>query len=158
MAEGVLDAGIDSIFLGTKKFDQLMETVGGLTQETETTTPSIQQEEIEQPLPPTPETEQTAIHPSVANETETADRTEQEEDQLVAPQPETEPAELIRTGLNFFNDLARTLASPEKTEQLVASIIEEDKATGETHIKIPVKDKESIMQMFNLFGKLLSGK
>lgn len=89
-------------------------------------TPSIQQEELEKPLP-------------------------------VNSNPEVQPDELIRSGLDFFSDLARTLSSPEATEKLVGSLIEEDKTTGETHLKIPVKDKDCVVQIINLFGKLLGG-
>lgn len=37
------------------------------------------------------------------------------------------------------------------------SLLEEGEQTGETHLKIPIKDKESVMQVSNLFGKLLTG-
>lgn len=39
-----------------------------------------------------------------------------------------------------------------------ASLLEKDEQTGEPHLKIPVKDKESVMQIFNPFGKLLGGR
>jgi len=39
---------------------------------------------------------------------------------------------------------------------LVDSIVEEDKETGRTSIRIPVSDKESVVGILNLFGKLLA--
>lgn len=167
MAEGVLDDGIDSIFIDTQKFNKLMETVEDLTEKTETEAPSVEQDEIEKRLSSAPDSgkqptlQPDADHPSV----ETADLLSADND---ATDPtdstdstdptEPQPDALIRSGLDFFSGLARTLSSPDATEKLVASLIEEDKTTGETHLKIPVKDKESVMQVFNLFGKLLGGK
>lgn len=167
MAEGVLDDGIDSIFIDTQKFNKLMETVEDLTEKTETEAPSVEQDEIEKRLSSAPDSgkrptlQPDADHPSV----ETADLLSADND-ATDPTDSTDPTEptepqpdaLIRSGLDFFSGLARTLSSPDATEKLVASLIEEDKTTGETHLKIPVKDKESVMQVFNLFGKLLGGK
>lgn len=157
MSEGVLDDGIDSIFLENNKFNRLMETIESVADEQESASPSINMEEIEQPVAPSAESNPQPIDPETF---------EPQEEPSASPSP-TEPApdsddlpadRLIRSGMDFFSGLARTLSSPEKTEQLVASLIEEDTQTGETHLKIPVKDKESVMQVFNLFGKLLGGK
>ena len=65
------------------------------------------------------------------------------------------PQHLISQGLSFFNGLAETLKSPEATRQLVDSIVAVDKETGETNIKIPVADKQTVLQMFSLLGKLM---
>lgn len=157
MSEGVLDDGIDSIFLENNKFNRLMETIESVADDQESASPSINMEEIEQPVATPAETKPQPVDPETF---------EPREDSSASPSP-AEPApdsddlpadRLIRSGMDFFSGLARTLSSPEKTEQLVASLIEEDTQTGETHLKIPVKDKESVMQVFNLFGKLLGGK
>lgn len=170
MAEGVLDDGIDSIFIDTQKFNKLMETVEDLTEKTETEASSVEQDEIEKRLSSAPDSSKQptlqpdADHPSV----ETADLLSADNDAIdptdstdptdLTDSTEPQPDALIRSGLDFFSGLARTLSSPDATEKLVASLIEEDKTTGETHLKIPIKDKESVMQVFNLFGKLLGGK
>ncbi len=67
------------------------------------------------------------------------------------------PEQLVKQGLSFFSGLARTLSSPEATRQLLDSIIEEDKETGQTSLRIPVPDKESVAGILNMFGKLLAG-
>lgn len=152
MSEGVLDAGIDSIFLDTSKFNKLMETVENLTEEPANEAPSIQQSEIEKAVLPTPEAGLLS-----ADLTET-DPSESPLPNSIPDSSDPEPDALIRSGMDFFSGLARALSSPEATEKLVSSLLEEDKTTGETHLKIPVKDKESIMQVFNLFGKLMGGK
>lgn len=156
MSEGVLDAGIDSIFLEASKFNKLMETVENLTEVPETEAPSIQQDELEQIVPPTPTAESQPFDPQDIDPTE-ANSSDSPASESPSDSSEPQPDALIRTGMDFFSGLARTLSSPEATEKLVSSLIEEDQTTGETHLKIPVKDKESVMQVFNLFGKLLGG-
>lgn len=65
------------------------------------------------------------------------------------------PKQLISQGISFLSGLAETLKSEEATRQLVDNIIEVDKETGETSVKIPVESKETVMQLFSLFSKLL---
>lgn len=46
----------------------------------------------------------------------------------------------------------------EHSERLVQQgLVEEDKETGQTTLRIPVPDKESVTGILNLFGKLLTG-
>ena len=68
---------------------------------------------------------------------------------------ESKTYELISQGISFLSGLAETLKSPEATKELVENIIEVDKETGETNIKIPVANKDTILQVFSLIGKLL---
>ena len=65
------------------------------------------------------------------------------------------PKQLINQGVSFLTSLAETLQSEEATRQLVDSIVEVDKDSGETSVKIPVESKETVMQLFSLFRKLL---
>ena len=65
------------------------------------------------------------------------------------------PKRLINQGVSFLTSLAETLQSEEATRQLVDSIVEVDKDSGETSVKIPVESKETVMQLFSLFRKLL---
>lgn len=66
------------------------------------------------------------------------------------------PQQLVSQGVSFFSGLAETLKSAEATQQLVDSIVETDKETGEAHLKIPVGSKNTVMQMLTLFGKLMN--
>ena len=66
------------------------------------------------------------------------------------------PKQLVQQGISFFAGLAETLKSPETTRQLVDSIVEEDNVTGETHIKIPVANKEMVTNIFELLGKMMN--
>ena len=65
--------------------------------------------------------------------------------------------QLVQQGMLFLSGLAHTLSSPEATRQLVDSIVEEDKETGQTVLRIPVANKESVAGILNMFGKLLAG-
>lgn len=66
------------------------------------------------------------------------------------------PQELVAEGVSFFSGLTKTLESPEATRELVDSIVDVDKDTGETTLKIPVPDKESVAQMFGALSKLFT--
>ncbi len=72
------------------------------------------------------------------------------------PQPET-PKELIQTGVSFFSGLAQTLSSPEKTQELVQSIIAKDEQTGQTYLKIPVESAAVVENAMKLLVGLLAG-
>lgn len=50
-----------------------------------------------------------------------------------------------------------TLKSPEATSRLVDELVEEDRTTGKTTLRIPVPDKECVADLLRLAGKLLSG-
>ncbi|MBK8922740.1 MAG: DEAD/DEAH box helicase family protein [Saprospirales bacterium] len=73
-----------------------------------------------------------------------------------APAPGT-PQELIQTGLSFFSSLAQTLSSPEKTQELVQSIVSTDEQTGQTYLKIPVENTAVVENAVKLLGGLLAG-
>jgi hypothetical protein len=61
---------------------------------------------------------------------------------------------LIAQGTAFLSGLAATLKSPEATEKLVESLIETDAETGQTSLKIPVPDKQTVRNLLDIVGKL----
>ncbi len=69
---------------------------------------------------------------------------------------DTEAQEIIRHGMSFFAGLARTLQSPEATERLVESLVETDAGTGESHLRIPVPDKQTVSTLLGALGKLFN--
>ncbi|MCK6692387.1 MAG: hypothetical protein L6Q97_09810 [Thermoanaerobaculia bacterium] len=77
------------------------------------------------------------------------------------PQPAaaapTTPRELVQTGVSFFSGLAQTLSSPEKTRELVQSIVATDAETGQTYLKIPVESAAAVENAVRLLGGLLAG-
>lgn len=82
---------------------------------------------------------------------------EEQKESITGSGVEEHPEQLVQQGLSFLSGLARTLSSPEATQKLVDSIVEEDKETGQTTLRIPVPDKESVAGILNLFGKLMAG-
>ena len=167
MFEGVLDNGEDSIFIGDKsKLEQMMQSLSEIMgeedkhqQETaeavaETEVKEeplaadlVENEESEQPEIPSDEnTEEgtTIIGQSTSEvETNTIDKTETAES----------PKILVKQGVAFLSDLAKTLQSPEKTEQLVDTLVETNEK-GETTLRIPVADKQTVKNLLSLVGKL----
>lgn len=67
------------------------------------------------------------------------------------------PQELIQTGVSFFSGLAQTLSNPEKTQELVQSIVAADEQTGQTYLKIPVESAAVVENAVKLLGGLLAG-
>lgn len=68
----------------------------------------------------------------------------------------TEPKMLVTQGISFLSGLAETLKSPEATARLVDSIVEKDETTGQTSLRIPVKDKETVANIFSMLASLFS--
>lgn len=161
--EGILDNGEDTIFLEDSKFDKIMDSIkvvadsSEMANDTGTDGSNIDLADKEEKV------EKTADKEVITELLES-----QEEEQVLQQEPkervkstvseiEEHPEQLVQQGLSFLSGLARTLSSPEATQKLVDSIIEEDKETGQTTLRIPVPDKESVTGILNLFGKLLAG-
>lgn len=164
LAKGILDLGEDSIFMGDDKFKKFMQTVEQISDTSAT--------DEWQTISTDEEKESAELQTQPINPNETEDTTLQEEnffeDDDVAPQTEkvaateksSEPAptELLAQGLSFFAGLSKTLASPEKTAELVSSITEKDKRTGQTYLKIPVESQEIVTNVLSLVGNLFGKK
>lgn len=161
--EGILDNGEDTIFLEDSKFDKIMDSIKVVADATEMANDARSDGSNIDLADKEEKVEKTADKEVVAELLES-----QEEEQVLQQKPkenvkstvsgiEDHPEQLIQQGLSFLSGLARTLSSPEATQKLVDSIIEEDKETGQTTLRIPVPDKESVTGILNLFGKLLAG-
>lgn len=70
--------------------------------------------------------------------------------------PHMDPDELIRHGISFLGGLTSTLCSPEATRALVDRIVVKDEKSGETSIRIPVRDKDTVESVLTALGRLLS--
>lgn len=165
--EGILDNGEDSIFLEDSKFDKMMGTIEIVTatdesQEGQSNTIHVddREEEIEKKTESTDDisTEEERIEKQ-SEELFGAQLGEEQDDPQApaATQHVEDPQQLLQQGLSFFTGLARTLSSPEATAKLVNSLVEEDKETGQTSLRIPVANKESVTDILNLVGKLFAG-
>jgi len=160
MFEGVLDGGADSVFVSEDKFKKFMEDIQTVVRET----PVVEYVD---------DTDDTGNTDSTFGESETvatdetvvADVAVAADVAVSAGSPMgnetartsayTDPQNIVNQGISFLSGLAQTLKSPEATRQLVDSIVQVDKETGQSHIRIPVADKDTVLDIFSLFGKLL---
>lgn len=178
--EGILDNGEDTIFLEDSKFDKIMESIqvmadpsevaDGIRADGSNMDVNDKEEKVEKTIHQEADTEQSDSESELtelpgeeaeALQEESKDKTEEEPKDKIEKElsvsTEKSPEQLVQQGFSFLSGLARTLSSPEATQKLVDSIVEEDKETGQTTLRIPVSDKESVIGIFNLFGKLLAG-
>jgi superfamily II DNA/RNA helicase len=157
MFEGVLDNGEDTIFLGNEsKFTAMMDTLSDVIEEEakEQTVMEQQHEEAEADAPEPLKDEPT---PQALNEMQETQQSEiATKGVSMSGQMPREPQELVVQGISFLSGLAQTLQSQEATEKLVDSIVEIDKETGQSHLRIPVPDKETVQTLLSLVGKLLA--
>lgn len=151
--EGILDNGEDSIFLDDSKLDKIMENISSIVSET-----PAKEKGKEGDVVRIEDKEEQAGEPAFGI---TDDKETEEEPFHQTQETEegkgTDAERLIRQGVSFFSGLAQTLRSPEGVRSLADSLIEEDKETGKTTLRIPVPDKESVIDFLNLAGKLLAG-
>ena len=157
--EGILDNGEDCVFLENSKLDKIMESISSVVD-----LPSSGGAEEEPGAVCVGEQEEPSASPDLAAETARVaepdlfafapDAAEEES----GGQPQVSDAgKLVEQGLSFFGALAQTLKSPEATSRLVDELVEEDRTTGKTTLRIPVPDKECVADLLRLAGKLLSG-
>lgn len=148
MSEGILDNGTDAVFMEESKFNRLMETVEEVTASdgkpefAETHTDDTTEHATEELIEDIP------LEADNNYEVETKQGTGES----------TFPHELVSQGMSFLQGLAETLASPEKTQVLIDTLVKEDKVTGKTSIEIPVPDKETVKNLFSMFSKLICQK
>lgn len=168
--EGILDNGADSIFLEDSKFDKMVDSIREVMEKTDASAAAnkenaVKPEECEDNADKasSPSDSEPTLFDNLSFDSEA--QTERPEEEITSntlsiekPQQKEQdahPQELLQQGFSFLSGLARTLSSPEATEKLVDALVVEDKETGETTLRIPVPDKESVSQVLNLFGKLL---
>ncbi|MGC3976966.1 MAG: DEAD/DEAH box helicase [Paludibacteraceae bacterium] len=164
LAKGILDLGEDSIFMSDDKFKQFMQTVNEIADTTNTATQQTitEDEELEQVVSAKPEEKDGLADDNKAGDKlqdhyfEGDDDVETDEPEITEPvkKNETEPAQLLAQGLSFLSGLSKTLASPEKTAELVSSITEKDEKTGQTYLKIPVESQDVLKNVLSLVGQL----
>jgi superfamily II DNA/RNA helicase len=167
MFEGVLDGGEDTIFLSNEsKFTAMMDTLGEVMEEEEQKPdiPTAPADSLDDDAASEPEPVKDEAPEAAASEEEVPDASVVADDSdapMAPPTPKApavprQPQELVAQGISFLSGLAQTLQSPEATEQLVDSIVETNAETGESHLRIPVPDKQTVSTLLNLVGKLFA--
>ena len=164
LAKGILDLGEDTIFMGDDKFRKFMQTVNEMTEPSEATPvhtiSSDEEEEVEELSPKTDKiTDAELPFDTTENFFDDDDVVTDEPGEVETPtQTIPEPSHLLAQGLSFFAGLSKTLASPEKTAELISSITEKDEKTGQTYLKIPLENQEVLTNVLNMVGQLFGNK
>ncbi len=155
---GVLDGGEDRIILDNSKFNKLMETV------TEITEQELQEAPFDDNYNKTEKSKKVETISSGSkpkDEKENKEKEEQKSTKKDSGQEMPEVSELITSGLGFLEKLGSAFASIQKGDVKISDFIEKDTETGQTSIKIPVKDEQVINDAINViagFFNKLTGK
>lgn len=185
MFEGVLDGGADTVFASEDKFKKFMDKVSSVIKDTQDSPVVEYVNEEAEEIPTASSASEISEEMSASrhgiesasySETGNADVTENytmehgttiphtsngniQKNASHTPHSETNmhtaPKQLINQGISFFSNLCEVLKSPDATKQLIDSIVDVDKETGETNIKIPVASKDTVLQLLSIFGKLM---
>ena len=156
MFEGVLDGGEDTIYVGDNSaFNQMLDNLSDMVDEqiVESTPPVSQ---VEEPAEAAHDSTSNEIPPELREESADSDVPT---DAVASQKPAREiadPSDIVRQGVSFFSSLAQTLSSPDATRQLVDSLVETDEQTGQTTLRIPVPNKETVQNVLGAIAKLLS--
>ena len=169
MFEGVLDGGEDAVFVGnSSKFKEMMDNLAEVMDE------SKQAETEEAPAVTTDQEDMVSrlgnqsfdrldILPDDQSPKQPNDQSPKQPDDQSPKQPDDQspkrpaaqsPKDLVAQGVSFLSGLAQTLKSPEATEELLNNIVEQDETTGQTSLKIPVPDKQTVRNLLDIVGKL----
>ena len=134
--EGVLDNGADTIYLGDKsKFSMMMDSLSEVVSE---------------------DTLSTKVRYQDTEDNNLSDEPEKIEIEKEEKYNKEEPQDVLKQGVAFLSTLANTLQSPAKTQELVDTLVKTDEKTGQSHLEIPVPDKDTVKNIFNMIGKLFS--
>ena len=133
---GVLDVGEDSVFLGKsrlKKFMESVETVSGNIPETDH--------------------ESSAAEPEIPPLAEAAPKPSPEKQRKPAPPTPAEPwQELLTAGAAFLKSISTT---PKAGKPKWTTLLETDKKTGRSYLKMPLPDKKVIQSALPALNSLV---
>jgi len=167
LADAVLDAMEDSVFMSDRKFRDFMENlekvaapaepaealaeVGSDTDlEVPQSAPAAAPEEI-----PSPSEDWQEEEPAPKEEKPAPATRQPKGEPLAATAGGNGARELVSQGVSFLGRLAQTLSDEQATRQLVNEITEKDEATGQTYLKIPVESADMVQNAVKLLGGLL---
>jgi hypothetical protein len=158
VAAGILDNGEDSIFLGEDRFKQFMESVEAITQQPEEKAAiSFDAEERREIAPADNKKgkQEDIIHSIL--EDEPAEQQPQAKDADNSRTDEISSTSLVHNGMTFFSQLVNTLSNQQSVKKLVETITEKDEKTGQTWLKLPVENEQTIEKALHLIAGFLKG-
>lgn len=158
MAEGVLDAGDDTILMQEDRFKQFMNSVESMVDENMSFTESNAHEtevegKAEEPYQPEANSKGKEIDQNLQlglfdTDVPTADSQQSSvEDPASAPTPNS---------MDWISQLAKVFGDPNQTQALVRSITQKDSQTGKTYLKLPVENEEMVGNILKGIGQLFS--
>ena len=142
MFRGVLDDGKDEVFLGGTRLKRFMESVEKAT------------DSIPQPMPPQAEP------PAAREEAEAAEIGELvQPGTAAATPPEQIWTDVVATGLSLLEKLGQALAAPSAGKSPTATpladgLITRDRQTGQSYLKLPMPEPETLQKAIELFAAL----
>ena len=163
--DGVLDGGENMVLMGESKLKKLMNAVEDLNDEEIKEyiddKISTKKEEIEDSKNIDKLTvEQEGINATPTDQQANKTKISQDTVQQNTVQPKQEVNELFTSGLDFFEKIGSALNKLQTGEISANDFLEKDEKTGQTSLKIPIKDTEtvtnainSIAGIFNAFNK-----
>ena len=167
LAQGILDNGEDNIFLSESKFNEFMKTIEEIAEpvenkETPSTYISADEQKENEELGLLEKSETNDVQIDLFDFEETEDITEDEIVSVTSnlktdSEPELDTTTLISQGLSFISGFAKAISTPEAAERLVSSLVEKDKETGKTYMKIPIENEKTVTNTLNILGQLFKG-
>lgn len=161
LAEGVLDNGDDTIFMGDDKFKKFMESVEKMvgSSKDQDAAPVAYETEEKENVPVMPDLIEEPVSQA---QPESVQQTLFGDDDIPAPvseeppvkQQEASSGDLISMGVSFFGKLTETLSNPESTQAFVKSLVQKDES-GKTYLKIPVENEKVVENAMMLISGLL---
>ncbi len=167
LAEGILDHGDSTVFMEESKFKVLMNTVESMVGQTDVPDAIPQsnddrdekQPEFDSNIAEMPvelnELAQVPVEPAFDGDDDIRQQSIEPSTADQQPTNAGSPAELVNLGMSFFSQLTQTLASPEATKELIATIVQKDDTDGKTYLKIPIENQKIVENAFALFAGLL---
>jgi len=157
LAEGILDGGEDTIFMGEDKFKSFMINLGELINTEEDKDikeenggilgEGLVAEELEEKIEKRPNVENLLLGDD--------DFVEETSEKKASSDTSSQSEELLGQGISFFSNLFQTLQDPKATQDLVSSITQKDES-GKTYLKIPVENEELVENGIKALGSFLS--
>jgi superfamily II DNA or RNA helicase len=156
MAEGVLDAGDDTILMQEDRFKQFMNSMETVVDRPSQPVDLMEDEDVpleiteklyqEKPDGDKPESELTGQLPLFD--------TDLPEESLSMPSKPIPNKEGHPASPDWVSQLAQVFGSPAQTQALVKSLTEKDEATGRTYFKLPVENEAVVENMLKGIGQL----
>lgn len=178
LAEAVLDTAEDSVFMSDKKFKDFIENIEKvaaiqtpiITEDEAATDDNLERQPTAAQTPdqPTPDTSWAGDDWWDTEETPSPDTNQQETSIQNTEKTETATSNtgnnqatgnaqnLVSQGVSFLSRLSQTLSDEKATQNLVNELVQKDKKTGETYLKIPVESEDIVQNAIKLLGGLLS--